>query len=271
MCCDNVYLQKALNGDKKAIEYLIKQVQDQIFNIAVYFTGDFELAKDCTQEILIRIVSKLGQVEKPEKFENWSYTIATNFLRNFIRGASKFKGVSFEAMQAESSRHYEKQFSDNHLLDDTPELIYELKVSCTLAMLMCLGKEDRILFILSNLLGFNSKKLGEILVEKPDTIRKRLSRANKKMKNFIENNCGLLNKNAPCHCKQRANYAILQKRLFVGRYYFQNPEFLNDNQLISDKIQKMNSLEDVGEIFKNNPNYTLKESLLDRVYKISEI
>jgi len=54
----------ALQGDKKALENLIKSFQDRIFSLAVkmlYFTQD---AEDATQEILIKIVTRLNSFKK---------------------------------------------------------------------------------------------------------------------------------------------------------------------------------------------------------------
>ncbi len=267
----DIHFKNAINGDRKSLEYFVNIVKDKIFNISFYYIGDFQLAQDCTQEILIKIISNIKQLNDAVKFENWSYSLASNYLRNYIRDSKKYQDISFEAMEMESRNHLEINYTENDLSNETNELVYELKVSCTIAMLMCLSKEDRILFLLSNLLGFNSVKVSEILNIKPEATRKRLSRANKKMKNFIDKNCGLLNKENSCVCKQRVNYAVLQKRLTVGELYFQNHEYLSDSEKLDDKIEKMHYLEDVGQIFKNNPNYTLKNSELNRIYEISEI
>lgn len=265
------HLQNALKGNKKSLEHLINVVKDKIFNISFYFIGDFELAKDCSQEILIKIVTNLGQLKDSAKFENWSYSIASNYLRNYKRDSIKYQGLSFEAMEGDSQKHLEIVDSVDEQLNNIRELAYELKVSCTIAMLMCLSKEDRILFLLSNLLGLNSIKIGEVLNIKPEAARKRLSRSANKIKNFINNNCGLLNKENSCNCRQRVNYAILQKRLLIGNYYFQNHDYLSNNEMLNDKIEKMNNLEDIGEIFQNNPSYSIGDNLLNDIYEISEI
>lgn len=264
-------VQSAINGDCNSMESLIMMIKDKIFNMSLYFTGDFELAKDCTQEILIKIVTSLSQIKDETKFESWSYSIASNYLRNYKRDSKKYMGISFEAMEADTRSHLEIANTNDEAVNNIKELAYELKISCTIAMLMCLTKEDRILVIFSNIMRLDSAKIGEILNIKPEAVRKRLSRANQKTKNFINNNCGLLNKENPCNCRQRVNYAILQKRLSVGNHYFQDPDYLSDNEILINKIERMNNLEDIGDIFQNNPNYSIDKSLLKDIYEISEI
>ncbi len=261
-------LKEAKSGDTKSIEILINLVKDKILNISLYFCGDFHLAEDCSQEILIKIIRNLNKIEDATKFQNWSYTIASNYLRNYHRDNKKFANISFEAMEADSKSHLEINTDSSQESNDIRELAYELKVSCTTAMLMCLSKEDRIIFLLSNLLNINSQEIGDIIGISAPSTRKRVSRANAKLKNFIDNNCGLLNKNNSCHCRQRVNYAILQGRISSDSMYFSNNTHIKDK--LTHKISKMEELEDLGDIFKNNPNYAVSNDLMKKVYQLAE-
>lgn len=264
------FIANAIEGNRAAQEHLIKKVNNKIFNIAVYFTGDFHLAQDATQDILIKILDKLGTLQDANKFENWSCQIASNYLRNLKRQAKQYSNISFDLMEMDSKSHLDKAFEEEAEANNIRELAYELKISCTTAMLMCLDVEDRIVFILANLLNLNSQEGGKLLNISPDLFRQRLSRAKKKLNHFIDNNCGLLNKENSCHCRRRVPYAISQKRISADAYRFLSKEYLGAEINIEEKIIEMEDLEDLGEVYANNPSYTLPKEIVDKVCLIAK-
>lgn len=260
----------ALSGNQASLTKLINLVSDKIFNIALYFHGEYSLAQDASQDILIQVIQKLNTLKNPDKFENWAYTIASNKLRNTLRDSKRFKGLSFEAMEADSKSHLELSDTQNEDIENIKELAYELKISCTIAMLMCLEKEDRMIFLFSSLLNLKSNVASEILGLSPDLFRKRLSRAKKKLMNFIDENCGLVNPDNPCKCKQRVNYALLQGRISPNQKYYSSVDFVENETSLSKKILEMEELEDMGTIFKNNPSYKMPSEILNKVIEIAK-
>jgi hypothetical protein len=70
--------------------------------------------------------------------------------------------------------------------------------------LVCLKREERIAFILSEQYGVTSKEGAFILDITPELFRKRLSRGRKSLQNFMHKNCGLVNNNNVCRCHKQA-------------------------------------------------------------------
>jgi RNA polymerase sigma factor (sigma-70 family) len=70
----------ARDGNAKALETLIRATQDRVYKLALRMLADTNAAQDATQEILIRIVTKLSTFEGDSKFETWTYRSATNSL-----------------------------------------------------------------------------------------------------------------------------------------------------------------------------------------------
>lgn len=263
-------VNKAKAGDQKALNILIGIVSDKIFNIAVYFLGEHHLAEDATQDILIKIISNFDKLKEPEKFENWSYSLASNHLRNFKRDSKRYAHISFEAMTRDSESHLNMPDHDSKVIEDIKELAYELKVSCTIAMLMCLNKEERLVFLYSCLLKQNSKTGGQLLEISSDNFRKKLSRAKQKLNNFISNNCGLLNPDNSCKCKIRVNYALSQKRISKEKLYYISENYIKNNESLAEKIDKMEELEDLNSVFHNNPNYNLPNEIISKAYDLAK-
>ena len=53
-------VEKAEAGDQAALEEIVRQIQDKIYALALRMLWHPEDAKDATQEILIRIITQLG-------------------------------------------------------------------------------------------------------------------------------------------------------------------------------------------------------------------
>ena len=57
-------IEEAVTGDKKALELLIADVQDIVFNLSLRMLGTFADAEDATQDILYDVSSVKKDVQK---------------------------------------------------------------------------------------------------------------------------------------------------------------------------------------------------------------
>jgi len=96
---------------------------------------------------------------------------------------------------------------------DEALLLEEIKVGCTLGMLLCLDRPHRLAYILGEILEIESPEAAEILDVTRAAFRKRLSRARADIVNFMKKKCGLINPDASCRCRRRVNYALKQGRI----------------------------------------------------------
>lgn len=87
--------------------------------------------------------------------------------------------------------------------------------------------------------------------------------------NFIENNCGLVNPENPCKCKQRVNYALMQGRISQNQKYYSSNKFIENETILAEKISEMEQLEDMGTVFKNNPSYKMPSEILNKVIEVA--
>ncbi|MBU9724548.1 RNA polymerase sigma factor [Diplocloster modestus] len=53
-------IDKAVDGNKKALEGLILEVEDMIYNLSLRMLGSLYDAQDATQEIIIKIITQLS-------------------------------------------------------------------------------------------------------------------------------------------------------------------------------------------------------------------
>lgn len=205
-------VEKATAGDKKALETLVADVQDMVFNLSLRMLGTFADAEDATQDILLKMITHLSSFRGDSSFTTWVFRIAVNHLKNYKKHMFAHYPLSFE---------YYGDDIENADIQDVPDLTQnvekdilaeELKMSCTNVMLQCLDPESRCIFILGTMFKIDSRIAGDILKMTPEAYRQRLSRIRKKMADFLGTYCGEYG-SGKCRCKDRVNYAIQSHRV----------------------------------------------------------
>src|SRR2546421_5538695 len=147
-----VLVKNILSGDKKALEKLIRALQGNIFSLSLRFLWLKEDAEDATQEILVKVITNLGKFEDKSKFTTWVYRIAVNHLLNLKKNKLE-QSLSF----SEFGKDLENNLNTaSYELADKNLLIEEVKIGCTLGMLICLDRNLRIAYILGEVFELKS-------------------------------------------------------------------------------------------------------------------
>ncbi len=195
----------ARDGNAAALEEIIRAMQDRVHRLALRMLADPEHAKDATQEILIRIVTRLAAFRGESKFETWAYRVATNYLLTAQSVLSRLPPLTFDIFEDDLN---------SGLVDDAqaaPEdhvMLNDLRIRCTMAMLVCLKAPARVAYVLGDILEMDHAEAAEILEIEKATYRQRLARARKEVEAFTARSCGLVSADAPCRCPRRLPAAI---------------------------------------------------------------
>ena len=198
---------RAQAGDAAAVEEVLTAVQDNVHRLALRMTGCRDDALDATQEILIKVLTKLSTFAGDAAFTTWVHRVAVNHLLDRKRSTVERAGLSFTAF-AEDLRTGLEPIAPN--ADPALDLLArEVKHSCTLALLTCLDRDQRVAYILGEVFGVSSSEGAWICSTTEAAYRKRLSRARVAVRGFVETECGLVaGPTAPCHCRRRVVAAI---------------------------------------------------------------
>src|SRR5205085_11905585 len=84
-----------------------------------------------------------------------------------------------------------------------------------------LDRQQRLVYILADILGVSRRFGAELLDSSRDNFRQKLSRARRDLHSFMENKCGLVNAANPCRCPKKtqgfakAGYLNPEKLLFA--------------------------------------------------------
>jgi RNA polymerase sigma factor (sigma-70 family) len=206
---DGELVASAQQGDWAALEELILRHQAWIYNIALRMVCNPQDAEDVTQEILIKMMTKLSTFQGKSSFRTWLYRIVTNHVINMKRRKWEYLFSSFERYGSVIDDLPYKDPPDAQSVPvEVDLLIEETKIGCMMGMLLCLDRTQRLVFILGEVFGVSSDVGGEIMEISPENFRQKLSRARKQLRNFMDERCGLMNKENPCSCARKTRAAI---------------------------------------------------------------
>ena len=252
-------VEKACKGNKQALTEIIEQTSDTIYNLSLRMLLFKEDAEDATQEILIKIITHLNSFKGESAFETWVYRIATNYLITLkSKNTENFK-LSFDqyANMLDTGQSnvvsYTKNEGELKLLEE------EVKISCTNGMLLCLNSLERVVYILGDIIGIQSNDATQILEVKAENFRKILSRSRIKIRNFMNQKCGIINENNSCRCSKKIDFLINQKLVNPNSYQFANQEKSLNLIATIGKIDKSLSL------FRETPNYKFPKNRVTEI------
>lgn len=247
-------VQLALVGDKKALQNLIVRHQTFIYNLALKMTRSPADAEDLTQEVFVKAITALSKFEGKSKFRTWLYRIAVNHFLNAKKRKTELAISDFENYfdSIDAMPVYELNDQEH---EHFAESVEELRISCTAGMLLCLDRQQRMIYILGEMFDIDHNLGAEILGISAGNFRIRLMRARQDLYNWMNARCGLMNKSNPCRCAKKT-------RAYIEAGYV-DPNNLNFNARYKNKIyelskEKASSISDTVEdlykkIFQQHP------------------
>jgi RNA polymerase sigma factor (sigma-70 family) len=197
--------QRAVSGDRTALETMVRELQGDIYGLALQMLCNREDAEDATQEILVRIVTRLSQFDFRSKLKTWAFRVAVNYILDVKKSAVERLHLSFEQFAQDLTAGLGMEAPDEaeHSL-----LIEEVKVGCSLGMLQCLDRAHRLAYVLGEILEMSGTEAAEVLGISSDLFRKRLQHARASILNFTRQHCGLVSDAAACSCNRQVPAAL---------------------------------------------------------------
>lgn len=155
--CDSTdveLVEQAKEGNRAALEKLVLRHQAWIYNVAIRMVFQPEDAKEVTQEVLIKVITKLSTFKGESKFRTWLYRIVANHVLNMKRRSAENSVTTFADYGAAINSTPDAELPDPKSVPvAVPILVEEAKNSCTMGMLLCLDRKQRLVFTLGAILG----------------------------------------------------------------------------------------------------------------------
>lgn len=207
---DDVLIKSALAGNRKALNTLLDKHYLFIYNLSIKVLGDGEEAKDLSQDILIKVLTHLAKYD-PDKgdFRAWLYRLAFRHLLDHKKSAKEKQIRSFSQFFDAIGEIPDDTSQETHD-ESSQSLSKEAQIKCMHGMLLCLTREQRLLYVLGDLFDIDHNLGAEIFEITPGSFRKRLSRIRKELYEWMHDRCGLVNQGNPCRCSKKTK-GFIQK------------------------------------------------------------
>jgi RNA polymerase sigma factor (sigma-70 family) len=259
---------RAKAGDRHALESVVRAVHQDVYGVALRFLWHPQDAEDATQEILIRVVTGLAGFRGDSGFRTWVYRVACNRLLTLRKQRMEQQSMSFDEFGEDLVREQDDPSRVEYDLDEKL-LLEEVKIGCTLFMLMCLDRNHRLAYILGEIVELDHHEAAEVLEIAPTAFRKRLSRARASITSFMTSRCGLANPANACRCRRRVATAIDLGRVDPANLLFASS--LDQAKRFPQVLVKIRELEETrraAALYRSHPNPKPSEAFVSWLRKV---
>jgi RNA polymerase sigma factor (sigma-70 family) len=218
---DQALATRALNGELDALELLLERQQPWVFNLTFYMLHHRQDAEDATQEILVKIATGLSGFQGKSSLRTWIRRIAVNHVLDFRRSRPEQVVTGFGCYAEYLDHAGDAELDPSHGGPvERRYLVEEARISCTLGMLLCLDRGQRIVFLLGEILETSDAIAAELLDVTKENFRQRLARAREQLSSFMQGRCGLVNQQNSCRCARKTAAFIKDKIVDPNRLQF---------------------------------------------------
>ncbi len=159
-------VQKAQNGDRQALDALLRANYDRMYAVCRRLTGNDSDAADACQEALIAIVRNIGKFDGRSQFGTWAYRVATNASLDELRRRRRRPRPDERLIEERSDA-----------TDPTPDPSVAISDRIALdAALATIRPEFRAAVVLRDVAGLDYAEIAEALDIPAGTVRSRIAR-----------------------------------------------------------------------------------------------
>ena len=213
--------RRAIDGDRDALDRLVRDLQGDVYGLALRMLWNREDAEDATQEILVRVVTRLAQFDFRSKLKTWVYRVAVNYILDVKKSPVERMHLTFERFAEDLA---DGLSSDGPAAAERSLLTEEVKIGCTLGMIQCLDRPHRLAYVFGEILELPGPDAADALGITPTLFRKRLQQARTAIVSFTRTYCGLASDTATCACHRRVPAALRVGRIREDALNFANEE-----------------------------------------------
>ncbi|MCP4607387.1 MAG: sigma-70 family RNA polymerase sigma factor [Planctomycetes bacterium] len=187
---DAILVRQSWQGDSAAIERLILKYQNRIYNVVLKICADPDDAAELTQDTFVKIIENIENFQGRSSFYTWAFRIAVNLTLNYCRRNVRIGFSSLDAEQvsynSQPGRILKELLSDDSSLD--PAVIAQDNELCQILIesLKKLDDAQRAVVVLRDIEGMNYNQIANVLDIELGTVRSRLSRGRKKLRQILE-------------------------------------------------------------------------------------
>lgn len=180
---EKVLIDNAKKGDLNAFEQLIENYEVKVYNISLQMLKNEEDAKDASQEALIKVYKNLNKFDGRSSFSTWIYRVTVNASLDYIRKKKSHK----DHQNLSLDENIEVKESVESATEAMPEktLLQKERTQHIHKAMELLKQEQKTIIVLRDINGLSYKEISEIVGTTEGTVKSRLNRARRKLKELL--------------------------------------------------------------------------------------
>ena len=184
--------------------HLVETHLAKVYHLCMRMTLDPRDAAEACEETFCRAYA--GHHSDDTRTELWLLKIAAHVLDRHV---SQTPEVTFELLDETLRSEATRTGEVASIINPQREfLLWELKQGCMTAVVNCLSPGERVAFVMSAVLDLSDEDASLVLNIKPSAFKVRLSRARKKVADYLAPRCEHIDPRNPCHCPSRIGVAL---------------------------------------------------------------
>ena len=172
---DNALLHRLQAGDELAVGELVDTYGQRIYQLAFRYMRNREDAEEVTQDVLYKVIRKVGAFRGDAALSSWIYRITFNTAMSRLRTAKHQPLPSDETVTLEGRRPIKREPADWSQMADERVFRTELRRR-VLRAILALPVIYRAPVVLRDLQGLSTEEASAMLKVKDQTLKSRLHR-----------------------------------------------------------------------------------------------
>ncbi|NIA08124.1 MAG: sigma-70 family RNA polymerase sigma factor [Actinobacteria bacterium] len=179
-------IQQCRHGDVRAFAVLVEKYQDRLFNTTYRLCGNYQDARELTQEAFLRALKGINGFRSEAKFYTWLFRIALNLVRSHQRRAGRKHFSSLD--EPDGKLEIASQAAallDGDCADPAQRAIQAERNHKVLAALGRLAEQYRTVIVLRDIEGLNYEQIAQTLSLPVGTVKSRVHRGRLALKEYL--------------------------------------------------------------------------------------
>jgi RNA polymerase sigma-70 factor (ECF subfamily) len=162
-------IARCQQGDRDALRVLFERYKDRVYSVAIYsLGGDEQLASDVTQQVFIKLLTRIGQFRGDSEFATWLYRLVVNTCRDEIRKQRRWVPLADSSfMTATVKQTQTGEYAGKELACQVQRALSELKPKLRWPLLLRYVE------------GLSYEEIGKVLGCSKGTVASRLNRGHR--------------------------------------------------------------------------------------------
>src|SRR5215510_8988660 len=157
-------------GDREALRVLFERYKDRVYSVAFYSCNrDGAAAEDVTQQVFLKLISRIGQFRGDSEFATWLYRLVVNICLDEHRKRKRLVALTDLTLMKKGVRESSQsvRYAQRELSQHVQAAIAELSPKLRLPIL------------LKYIQGFSYEEIAQVMLCSKGTVASRLNRGHK--------------------------------------------------------------------------------------------